>query len=333
MNKRNLLIIASALCTTFSVAQVAKKVVVEHFTNSVCSVCASRNPGFFTNLNKQGGVLHLAIYPSSPYSSCKLNQHNKIENDGRTNYYGVYGSTPRLVIQGEVISADTDYSNASLFSSYIAQTSPASIKIIQTKFGNDSIRSTIIIKTEAAHALGNLKLFIALAEDTVFYVSPNGEKKHFDVFRKSLTGTSGVAIILPATVGDSVVYTASSIANAAWNFWRIYTMAILQEDLNKSVVQCEAASASSGGTLNGIKSHTNLLELTTFPNPVTDQLHITLSDPSMAMATLYSINGHLLFKEEFETQLLINVARLPQGQYVLVVVSKMGRVSKLISKQ
>ena len=196
-------------------AQVPKKVVVEHFTNTKCSICASRNPGFYTNLNSQTGVIHLAIHPSSPYAACFLSMHNPIENDGRTNYYGIYGGTPRLVIQGTVISSSVNYSSASIFTPYLGQTSPASIKIYQYKYGNDSIRSRIVIKTEATHTLTNLSLFVALAEDTINYTGSNGESVHYDVFRKSYTGTSGISVTLPAVVGDSVVYIKSSPTNIA----------------------------------------------------------------------------------------------------------------------
>ena len=98
-----------------SKAQVPKKVIVEHFTNTVCSVCASKNPGFYTNLKNQQGVIHLAVHPSSPYTSCILSKHNVSENDARTNYYGVYGATPRLAIQGVVIASNANYSSAAIF--------------------------------------------------------------------------------------------------------------------------------------------------------------------------------------------------------------------------
>ena len=115
-------------------SQVPKKTIVEHFTNTKCSICASRNPGFYTNLNNQPGVLHLAIHPSSPYNGCQLYQQNSSENDARTNYYGVYGGTPRLVINGSVISVNANYSDNSMFTPFLQQTSPALIKINQIKF-------------------------------------------------------------------------------------------------------------------------------------------------------------------------------------------------------
>lgn len=90
-------------------AQVPRNIIVEHFTNTKCSVCASRNPGFQTNLNAHPDVRQISIHPSSPYSTCLLSQQNTVDNDARTNYYGVYGGTPRLVINGTVISASVNY--------------------------------------------------------------------------------------------------------------------------------------------------------------------------------------------------------------------------------
>ena len=150
--KKTVLLFTLIFLSQLSYSQVPKKVVVEHFTNTKCSVCASRNPGFYTNYYAQTGVIHLAVHPSSPYSACVLSQHNAAENDARTNYYGIYGSTPRLVIQGVVISSGANYSSASIFTPYLGQQSPASIKIVQSKYGNDSIRSRIVIKTEATHS-------------------------------------------------------------------------------------------------------------------------------------------------------------------------------------
>ena len=69
----------------FGFSQVAKKTIAEHFTNINCNICASRNSGIYTNLNTQSNLIHLAIHPSSPYSSCLLYQQNEAANDARTN--------------------------------------------------------------------------------------------------------------------------------------------------------------------------------------------------------------------------------------------------------
>jgi len=295
MKKINIYILSSFLLfsiTAFS--QAPKKIIVEHFTNSNCGSCGSRNPGFYSNLSNQPGVLHLAVHPSSPYASCLLYQQNATENDARTNYYGIYGGTPRLVINGAVIPAGANYSSSSIFTPYQSQTTPANIRIVQEKLGSDSIHSTIIIKTEASHSLGGLSLFVALAEDTVFHTGTNGETRHYDVFRKSLTETSGIAVTLPAIVGDSISFSFSSASNSIWNFSRIYTLAILQETLSKNLVQVEAVSASDGTIILGINEEfASELLVNVFPNPVSNlvSINLTLSESSNLFIDLIDISG------------------------------------------
>ena len=295
---------------------------VEHFTNTKCSVCASRNPGFYTNLNAQSGVIHLSIHPSSPYSACVLSQHNAAENDSRTNYYGVYGGTPRLVIQGVVISSGANYSSSNIFTPYLSQTSVASIRIEQTKFANDSIRSRIVIKTEASHTLPGLSLFVALAEDTITYTGSNGEPRHFDVFRKSLTGTSGVSITLPSNVGDSVVYTMSSTVNGAWNFSRIFTLAILQETTSKAVVQSESVPASlnnlSVGIHNNKAINNGIKVYATDNNIIVTQNNFKENNT----LTLYDIAGKILLVQQLtKSYESINIPNLSAGLYLYSVKS------------
>lgn len=298
------------LSTCSLLAQVPRKVMIEHFTNSWCSVCASRNPGFYSNYsaNRQNGVLHLAIHPSSPYSGCLLNQHNVSENDGRTNYYGVYGSTPRLVIQGTVISPSVNYSSATLLTPYLSQTSPASIRIEQTKFGNDSIRATIVLKTEALHNLDSLRLFVALAEDTLFYTSPNGENEHYDVFRKSLTGINGLSVSLPANVGDSVVYTFSSTTNAAWDFSRINTFVILQETMSKAVVQTESYP-SQQAMLLAVHPELDAAFGQIFNNGTV----VTIRQDQFVAGrvfTMYDLTGRMILKQQLTTE--VESIQLPE---------------------
>ena len=321
--KKHFIFLSFLFAQLFAIAQVPKKVVVEHFTNTKCSSCASRNPGFYTNYFSQTDVIHLAIHPSSPYAACLFSMHNPAENDGRTNYYGIYGGTPRLVIQGVVISGSINYGLASIFTPYLSQTSPASIKIVQSKYGSDSIRSRIVIKTEAVHSFGGLSLFVALAEDTINYTGSNVEPVHYDVFRKSLTGTAGVFITLQATVGDSVVYSLVSSADAAWNFSRIYTMAILQETISQAVVQAESVSASANNISTGISSNElSTSEITVFSDAskiIIKSEHVFES----ATFNIFDLTGRLLFQRPLQAsnQQEFSLAHLSDGIYVYTIQS------------
>lgn len=320
MKKLFSVLVALVVFNQHATAQVPKKVIVEHFTNTKCGICASRNPGFYTNLNSQSGVIHLAIHPSSPYAACVLSMHNPVENDSRTNYYGVYGGTPVLVIQGVPVSTSVNYSMPSIFTPYLGQMSPAKITIRQTKFGVDSIRSTIIIKTMATHTLTNLKLFVALAEDTIFYTGSNGEPKHFNVFRKSYTGTSGVAVTLPANIGDSVVYTKSSPSNVTWVFSRMQTIVILQDGTSKSVVQSESVPANSNYVISTPTGLDNQSISNTLISVYNYENNIIINQSKKIDNTIFILNdvlGRSLISKTIDNEKeTINTSHLIQGVYL-----------------
>ena len=328
-----ILFILSLFNTVLS-AQVARKVIVEHFTNTKCPICKSRNPGFYTNLSKQSGVLHLAIHPSSPYASCVLSQQNNPDNDNRTKYYGVYGGTPRLAIEGKVISESADYNSSALFSPFLGATSPIEIKILQTKYKSDSIHVKIIIKAAVSNTLGSLKLFAALAEDTLFYLSPNGESQHYDVYRKSFFGATGTTISVPSAAGDSAVYEASADANVLWNFSRIYTIALLQDVNTKEIIQVEASSPKDGTSIP--TSSANVLDdfgISIYPNPASSVIHVTLDKEQELTASLFSMDGILIQKHQFTSSTDFDVQGLTKSFYLIEISNGKTKVSRKIKLQ
>jgi len=299
-------------------AQVPKRVVVEHFTNSVCGTCANRNPAFFSNLGAQDSVLHLAIHPSSPYATCAFNTHNVNENDGRTNFYGIFGSTPRLVIQGTAISAVANYGDAAIFAPFINQTSPASIIMRQFKVGSDSVKSVVVVKTEAAHTLSNLKLFVALVENPVLYNAPNGENFHRNVFRKAVTTVTGDVFTLPAIIGDSVVFSKTSLISPVWNFNAIHSLAILQESGNNSVVQ-SAVSKPGDGTPMGIGKIEKPKAFEIYPNPANEFLILKNNTGEKAVFTIFNAMGKLVFSDSFLNDYNFTTTDLTSGLYFVSI--------------
>jgi hypothetical protein len=327
------LFIISELFSVVANAQVAKKIVVEHFTNTNCSVCASRNPGLFTNLNNQKDLLRLAVHPSSPYSSCKLYQQNAASNDARTKYYGFFGGTPRIVINGVAIAAGADYSSNALFDSYKSLTTPASIRIEQKKFGSDSIRAIVVIKTEATHSLGDLSLFVALAEDTVFYKGNNGEAQHYSVFRQSLTAAEGLSVTLPATIGDSVLFSFTAANNSIWNFDRIFSLVILQESANKALVQAEAAMPMKSMPTAGQISNSVDLQVAIYPNPASNSVTIQMADQAITRIELATLDGKILNDVTFlDKEHTLDLSDLSRGTYVLKISNSKGNYYQKLIK-
>ncbi|BDS11744.1 T9SS type A sorting domain-containing protein [Aureispira anguillae] len=310
-------------------AQVPRKILVEHFTNTLCPPCASRNPGFYTNLSNQTNVLHLSIHSSAPYTQCLLYQQNSGPSDARRSYYTV-NSTPTLVMNGFSIPSSNDYSQASIFTPFQGQTSPISIQLQQQKYGNDSLKLRVIVKTVANHNLGAQQLWVGLAEDTVFYNAPNGEGTHYDVFRAQLDLG---AVTLPTTLGDSLVYEYNAYANAAWDFSRIFAFAMLQNSANQSVTQSEATTPSTNNwTVNSLVTlPTKVLKgVQLFPNPTKSWLNIRLESSEETRMLLYTISGQLIETHSFLKEMTVNLKHLPKGIYLLRLVNQEGVISKKV---
>ena len=328
---RILLLFFLSFCTGTLSAQVDKNVIVEHFTNTRCGICGFQNPALFDNLNNNPDILHLSTHPSSPYSNCILNQHNVAENDARTNFYNIYGSTPRIVIQGQVYTQSaSNWGNSNLFDGYLNQMTPASIAIQQSKT-DELIEAQITLTTEGTHDLGDLHLYIVLAEDTIFYDAPNGEDQHYNVFRKNVSEGNGFVVNLPENVGEEVSFNISSEVNAEWDVDRIYTLAILQDASTNEVIQVWAAPADLNEPISSVRELPELKNVTIAPNPTSDFINITLDDSLITRSYLYNLNGQLVSSSTFQQNTKVSLAELSKGAYWIKVINDNGvSVQKVI---
>jgi hypothetical protein len=309
--------------------QVPLQSVVEHFTNTKCSICASRNPGFYSNYNSTSGILHVSIHPSSPYSTCILSQQNTSDNDARTNHYGIYGGTPRLVINGDVIPGSANYSSSSLFSPYIGLSSSFIVKTTQTKIGTDSIKTRVVIYKNDTSVLSNANLFIGLLEDTVFVNGGNGEPTHFNVLRKSATTSSGMPVTLPAMINDSIVVNKTSYIKTFWNQNRMYSLAILQRVNNKLIQTGKSAVLSSN---TGISSLSKEEEFVIYPNPASNYIYLKSFDNTVTSFELFNLKGELIKKGSVENE-PVDVSAIGEGLYGIRIYNERGSLRKLICIQ
>ena len=316
----SLLVLLLLAATTFAQV-VPKAVLVEHFTNTRCSVCASRNPGFYANLVLQpANTLHIAYHPSSPYSNCLFSTQNQEENDARTVFYDIYGGTPRLVINGTVISNSQNYGAASMFTPFQGQTSPISVTVDLSANSSDSITATVHITSEVANSLSSLTLYLPLQQDTIVYDAPNGEPKHFDVFRQSFTGGNPIAISLNTAAGGTVTVVKTIAKNPNWTPTRLYAIAIVQ-DADKQLVQ----AAASPNFNNQVISATETLptdQVAIYPNPVSNTLQISgISAANIRSVLIFNSFGSVVATG---TSASISVEGLPSGVYWLQIRANAG---------
>lgn len=271
----------------------------------------------------------MAVHPSSPYSSCVLNQHNSSENDGRTNYYGIYGSTPRLVIQGENIAASANYGSGSIFNPYL-EDSTAFALVTKPSISNDedSLFMEVGIVKASESTMTSANLFVAALEKTIQYEAPNGENEHHNVFRASYFDEEGESVDLPANVGDTVWVRGALAVDEEWELSEIFGLAILQDDA-KAVMQAESSENQEVvvepvgvGTI----ADQELSNAQVFPNPAGEKLTIKQRNGIVSIE-IFNLLGELVHSESPNGASLtnLNVSSLTAGPYWLKVTDGEGK--------
>jgi hypothetical protein len=318
-------------CVGAGFAQVSKPIVVEHFTNTRCSVCAGQNPSFNQNLNANPNVIRISYHPTAPYANCLLAAHNPSENDARTNFYNLYGSTPRLAINGTPISNNPNpYQNPNLYVPYQGQTSGISMRLYQQKDA-DSIRIRVVVSSEGMSTMQELRLYAAVAEDTIFYTSPNGENRHYNVFRKSFFGGNGLTFFQPSG-SDSLVWEGKLAKHQAWNFNRIFAYAMVQNVSNRQLQQA-AFSKPEDQTLTSNSEILDARGIEIYPNPTQDWVNIRIAEKGKLKADLFDFQGKKLngFEADGEPELGFYLKK--PGQYLLRLELNGKSVSKKVVRE
>ncbi|PHR46733.1 MAG: hypothetical protein COA32_09635 [Fluviicola sp.] len=324
-------LLISGITLTSTAQEVAKTIIVEHYTNTYCSACASRNPGFYTNLNNHPEVLHIAYHPSSPYSACPLSQHNVSENDARTNFYNIYGGTPRLVVQGNVIPPGDDYSSSVLFDPYENQTTPFQLSTsIAQNTSLDSVVVSVTITKTAASVLDSLDLYTAIVEETLNFDASNGENVHHDVFRKSAAGEQPIRIELPEIIGEDTVITFRAIIDDEWNGNELKAISILQDDQK----QVEQANESALISYTASLTKQSLENIELYPNPTTGKVFVKTNSEMIEHVIIYSITGQeIINKVVASGQTTIDLSNENQGVYICRVYTSKGIVTKRLIRK
>lgn len=316
--KKTTTFLAFVLITFIAAAQVPQTVIVEHYTNSKCGICANRNPAFYNLLENYPDVIHIAFHPSSPYSTCIFSQHNPAENDARTNFYGIYGGTPRAVVQGDVIPPGSQLLTSEQLDSKLGNQSDFDINFNHYFGEGDTVWVKVTIHKVGNSTSGALKFYGFLAEKLIEYSAPNGEDMHHDVFRKVAIEQS----VNLQNVGDSVILQAYYFTHTDWNQEEIYAVGVLQKTSDKSIVQ--AAQSGFAEEMTGIYNRKKDLSNLIYPNPVKHQFTIApryIND--FEKAELYNLFGVLI--KEIDLSGFTNVSELASGHYFVVFMGKDGQ--------
>lgn len=304
----------------FAQAPVKRYVLLEHFTNSVCSVCRSRNPTFYNLIDQNAAdVHHIAYHPPIPYSSCIFYQHNPSENSERTEYYNVFG-TPSVSVNGGATTGVQSLT-AAVLQTHLGQTSPINIQVAESTAGNQRTVD-IGVGTWGTVPAGTYKLYAAVVEKRVDYTSPIGSSLHRNVFRKMLPNIDGVAYT-PAALGNVAEFSYTFTLDPAWVADSIYVVAFVQNTTNKSILnsgtQFDPVLVSAGEAQAPQSVQIQ-------PNPATSEAWASLPGEQVDRVEVFTLGGSLA-RTAFETQydqVSIPLEGLAPGLYVVKMTGKDG---------
>jgi hypothetical protein len=307
-------------------AQAKRYALLEHFTNTLCSTCASQNPGMFATISVETNpdLHHISYHWQVPYANCIYYQENPTPQTERAAYYNIPGS-PRVTLNGAA-HAGTSYVTPPIIQT-AATTSPISVKVSETLGTTGGARTvTIKIKSVGVIPTGNHKLYVAVVEKKTNYVSPNGEREHFNVFRKFLTNNSGNDITLTANEQSIFFNYVPDLGTSA----QLYVVAWVQNTTSKEVL-------NSGTRFDGVTATNDLsvdTQITVSPNPTTAKTLIRFDKLTPQYLTVYNSMGSILMTEKMtnSTSYELNLSDFSTGVYIVKIKTAEGIGVKKIIK-
>jgi thiol-disulfide isomerase/thioredoxin len=307
-------LLISGLISISLFSQVEKKVIVEHFTNTRCSVCASQNPGLFQVLDDYPDVLHIAYHPSSPYPDCQFNQHNPQENDNRAYFYDVYGATPRAVLSGEVIPFQSPMVKPEQIDAQLNGNSDYKLTMTKNEMAFNGYKITMEIERVSGDEFETILVYAGLAEKEVNYQAPNGEDLHHDVFRKVIFFDT--VSINP--VGQKKIIEYEYNTNTAWDENQIYAFSIIHNYSTNQVIQAGSSLEEASG-IGQIKI--NELSSVLFPNPGSGIFNMQPEYRNQFnKIEFYDLLGNRV--KEFVGTSHLDIRELPEGLYFVKLTAK-----------
>lgn len=284
---------------------------LELFTNTPCPICGSQNPGLFSRLANYEGEYHLvSFYPGKPYSSCIYYQANVAENTARYQHYtgSIFGS-PTVALNG------IDFKNSNGVTNMVLEnlTGGESWLEVHVEETDGSTRSvTIDLEDHVGGSLTTGKLVAVVVEKLIMYNAPNGETKHYNVFRQFLGPINGEDVDMS---GGTASRTYEYTLDAEWEADQVYVVAWLSDPASKEIYN--SGTKFDPDFTTSIKPLV-IQSLSIYPSPATSDVYVRMpEDVSSADIHMLDYQGRVLqsivANTDAEVKLLTN--QFAAGKY------------------
>ena len=256
-----------------------KRVLVEIFTNSHCSLCPAAYSAIDNFLQSPDGDKIEVIYyhMSFPYSDDQLYQQNGTDSDAKNSFYGPHSSTPKAYFDGTLVS--NSYSNwGPNLASLQQEESPFDIELgAEINGGSISINAAV---TQNGDLSGNPMTAInfVIVED-VIYNGRNGISDHRNVMRE-IVNPQGESFEI--SLNETKILNANVEIDFVWEIEKIKIIAFVQNMDSKEVYQSISLPSSEFG-VTSVESETlvsNIFSLSqNYPNPFNPSTTINYTIP------------------------------------------------------
>jgi Outer membrane protein Omp28/Secretion system C-terminal sorting domain len=309
---------------------VKKYVLMEHFTNTYCGICAATNPSYFATIKVETNpdVHHLAIHPDIPYTQCPLYQANTADQVKRKVFYGIPG-TPRVCVNGAA-NVGLSTITAATLATEVAKTSPLSVKVKEIT-GVAGRTATITVKPVGDVPAAEYRIFVAIVEKKLNFAANNGESVHYDVFRKFLTLADGDPYTMPAK-GVEASFSINYSVVSPWVADQVYILAFVQNMTTKEVLN----SGTKFDLTSAIEEQQLDNQLSVSPNPTNGSFRYSFDNLTPQYLTLTNVVGQVILSKNNEAIINngeLNLTNQPNGVYYLTIKAKEGFAVKKIVKQ
>jgi hypothetical protein len=284
-------------------------VMIEHYTNSRCGICASRNPAFFNLIDDYpSDVHHISVHPPVPYSNCVFYLANTADNNTMAAEYGING-TPRVALNGTLINAGNPLLPAATLEPYLNQTSPLYVKVEES--GTGANRTAIItLRNSGGIPAGNYTLYAAALEKTINQTTPNGESVHHNVLRDLITAGIDLA---PLALGEEISINLGYTIQNGWNADEMYVLAWVRNNNTNAIL-------NSGTRFDPILVNTFTPDIETvkaWPNPANEETWIQTGGENIRDVQIFGADGrsHRIAFSQNNDQVRLDVKTLPTGLY------------------
>lgn len=219
------------------------KVLIELFTNTSCIPCVPANQ-YLDNIFFLQGVtnndanveiirVHTTLFAGDPFYL-----FNPEVNNARQTYYNAANSNPRGYLLGAFMGAFNSSNWTSLINGKLGTANDYAFTI---GHNYNSASNTGTLNVQAFQLSGatinDLRLFVAVIENELYYNAPNGETEFDNTLRDMLTSPNGDAISLSS--GQSVSRTFNYNLRAGINSNHAQLVIFLQNYANREVFAVE----------------------------------------------------------------------------------------------